>query len=390
MKIKKCLICGSHDLNKYCDLGKQPLANNLSKKKQKKYELSVNYCCNCFHSQLSEEINKKKLFSKYLYLSSQSKTLSKHFYNSSAKYVKRFNLKKNSLIIDVGSNDGVGLNYYRDKKFQNFFGIEPAKNISALANKNGIKTINSFLNTNIEKKFKNKADLITASNVFAHNKNVKSLGKKLISMLNKNGTLVIEVQYLIKMLNDTSYDNIYHEHIHYWSLNSLNNLFKSLNAGIYNVEIIDTHGGSIRCYIKKNILSLNLKIKKIIKNELKQGIKSKNNYLKFSKKILEHKKNLKIFFKKNIDKKIVGYGAAAKTATLLNFIDLKNNNFSIIDDNPLKQNFYIPGTKNKIVSSKIFNNKNVDILIVFAWNYFSEIKSKVKFAKKIISIRSFF
>lgn len=390
MNILKCLVCNHKKFFTYCDLGRQPLANNLSKQKLKKYKLAVNICLKCKHSQLTEEVNKKKLFSKYLYLSSQSKTLSDHFYDCADKYVKRFNLKKNSLIIDVGSNDGIGLKYFKEKKFTNFYGIEPAKNIALIANKNHIRTINSFLNSKIANKFSSKADLITASNVFAHNKDIYFLGKNLLKMLRQDGTLIIEVQYIITMLKDILYDNIYHEHIHYWSVNSLNNFFKRLNASIFDVELINTHGGSIRCYIKKNKTNINQpKIKNIISNEIKYGVRSIKTYHAFSKKIYTHKQKIIKFFFDNKNKKILGYGAAAKTSTLLNFLKLKNN-FSIIDDNKLKQGFFIPGTKNKIISMNNLNNKVIDYLIVFAWNYFKEIKAKIRFAKKVISIRDLF
>ena len=117
MNIKNCLVCGKKNLIKYLDLGKQPLANNLSKKiNVSKYPLEVLYCKNCYHNQLNYEVKKEKLFSNYLYLSSQSKTLQKHFDKSAIKYIKLFGLKKNSCIIDVGSNDGIALKFYKKKK----------------------------------------------------------------------------------------------------------------------------------------------------------------------------------------------------------------------------------------------------------------------------------
>ena len=389
MNIRNCLVCGKKNLIKYLDLGKQPLANNLSKKiNVSKYPLEVLYCKNCYHNQLSYEIKKEKLFSNYLYLSSQSKTLQKHFDKSAIKYIKLFGLKKNSCIIDAGSNDGIALKFYNKKNFSNIIGIEPAKNVAKIANINGIKTINSFLNYKISRKLKNKADLVTASNVFAHNKNIKKLAINLISILKDNGVLIIEVQYLIAMIKKNLFDNIYHEHIHYWSVTTLDYLFSDLNCSIFKVEKIDTHGGSIRCYIKKNFIKKNLKIKSILRNEKKVGLHNKKLFLKFSNK-LEKKKNIfKNFLLKNKGKNIVGYGAAAKTSTLLNFLEISDSIQCIIDDNKLKQDYYIPGTKIKIVSKDKINKK-IDYLIVFAWNYFEEIKKKIKYANKIISIRKF-
>ena len=390
MRIKKCLVCNNRKLIKYLNLGKQPLANNLSKRiKVPKFPLEIAYCKSCFHNQLSFEIKKEKLFKNYLYLSSQSKTLQKHFNESAKKYIKLFKLKKNSRIIDVGSNDGVALNYYKEKKFKNILGIEPAKNVASLANKKGIKTINSFLNNEVSKKFKNSANIVTASNVFAHNKDIIKLAKYLINLLSNNGVLIIEVQYLVSMIKKNLFDNIYHEHIHYWSLNSLNNLFKKINCTIIQAELVETHGGSIRCYIKKNNHKLKSNIKKILQKEKKVGITKRQFFVNFSKK-LEKKKNIfKNFLIKNKNKNIIGYGAAAKTSTLLNFLEISGNLKFIIDDNKLKQNHYIPGTKIKIIpKNKV--DKKIDFLIVFAWNYFDEIRKKINYAKKVISIRKFF
>tara|TARA_B100000989_G_scaffold286778_1_gene255775 strand:+ start:1430 stop:2602 length:1173 start_codon:yes stop_codon:yes gene_type:complete len=390
MIIKNCLVCKKKKLKKYLDLGKQPLANNLKKTiKVQKFPLELMYCSSCFHNQLSIEISKEKLFSNYLYLSSQSKTLQNHFDSAAKKYINLLNLNKYSSIIDIGSNDGIALNYYKIKNYKNFVGIEPAKNLCKIANKRGIKTINSYLNKELSKKYSCSADLVTASNVFAHNKNIKLLAKYLLSLLRKDGVLIIEVQYIIDMLKKNLFDNIYHEHIHYWSLHSLNYLFKSLGSSIYKVEKISTHGGSIRCYIKKGIFTQNKSVKNLIKNEIRMKIRTIKTFINFSKKLKEKKNNFKKFLINNSNKVIVGYGAAAKTSTLLNYLKISDNINFIIDDNILKQNRYIPGTSIKIVSKNKIK-QNIDFLIVFAWNYFKEIKEKVNYAKKIISIRRFF
>lgn len=389
MNIKNCLVCGNKKLFKYLDLGQQPLANNLSKKfKLATFPLEVTYCQKCYHNQLNYEVKKERLFSNYLYLSSQSKTLQNHFNKTAQKYIKLFNLKKSSCIVDVGSNDGISLSYYKKKGFKNIFGIEPAKNISNIANKKGINTINSYLNKKISKRLRKKADLVTASNVFAHNRDIKKLAKNLISMLTENGVLIIEVQYLISMLQKNLFDNIYHEHIHYWSINSLSHLFKNLNCQIFKIEKIDTHGGSIRCYIKKKVGMDGSDVKKFINFEYKIGIRSKKIFVDFSKKLNKKKNKFKNFLFEKKNKTIIGYGAAAKTTTLLNFLEISDNIKFVIDDNKLKQNYFIPGTKIKIVSKKKIDKK-IDYLIVFAWNYFDEIKKKINYAKNTISIRKF-
>ena len=193
------------------------------------------------------------MFSNYLYTSSTSKSFRNHFVEAAKKYSKELNLnKKKSLIIDVGSNDGVALKPFQEMGFKKVLGIEPAKNLAKLANKNKIKTINSFLEKKNLKKFKKNADLILASNVFAHSDKLKEMAECMIKLLGKNGTIIIEVQYLLNTLQDLTFDNIYHEHYNYWSLTSLVNFFNQFDVKIFKSEKINTHGGSIRIYLKKN------------------------------------------------------------------------------------------------------------------------------------------
>jgi SAM-dependent methyltransferase len=390
MNINSCLICKNKSLKKYLSLGQQPLANNLSKKiLVKKYPLEIFFCKKCFHNQLGYEVKKEKLFSKYLYLSSQSKTLQNHFDKAAYKYIKRFNLNKNSRIVDVGSNDGIALRYFKKKNFFNYLGIEPAKNVAQIANKNGINTLNSFLNMKLANKYFNTVDLLLASNVFAHNRNISNLLDNLIKILKKDGVLVIEVQYLLSMLKENLFDNIYHEHIHYWSVSSLNSLLKKKSCSIYDVELINTHGGSVRIYVKKkkNLKSKNLL--KILKQEIQFGIFKQSTYNKFKINLENKKKKFLNFLKVNKKCSVIGYGAAAKASTVLNYLNISDQIKYIIDDNKIKQGRYIPGTSIKVIKRSFYKNE-IDYLIVFAWNYFSEIKEKIKYAKKVISIRNFF
>lgn len=257
MILKKCRVCNSDKLTKVIDLKKQPLANNLvtnSNKKTKLYPLKILFCKKCKNSQLSVVVNNKILFNNYYYKSSISSTLTKHFIKSANKYIKRFKLNKNSYIMDIGSNDGIGLLPFKEKNIKNLYGVEPAKNLSTITKKLNIETYNSFLNSKIARKNSNKFDLITASNVFAHVHKIKSLTLNIEKMLKKNGIFIVEVQYLPRMLIDGSFDNIYHEHVNYWCLGSLDYFFNMNKLKIFDVEYINTHGGSIRVYIKKKII----------------------------------------------------------------------------------------------------------------------------------------
>jgi Hypothetical methyltransferase. len=242
-------------LGRVVSLGYQPLpCKGLIKKNSEGelYPLEMNYCENCYNGQLSVVVDPKKRFSNYLYLSSTSKSFRKHFEEAAVKYIKEFKLSnKKSYIIDMGSNDGVALKPFKDKKFNNILGIEPAKNLAKLSNKNKIKTFKGFLEKKNIKKNKKKANLNLASKVFAHSDNLKERAEGMLKLLDKKGTIIIEGQYLLNTIKELTFDNIYHEHYNYGSLTSLKNFFKQFEVTLYKAERNNTQGGSIRVYIKK-------------------------------------------------------------------------------------------------------------------------------------------
>ena len=379
-----CRSCGNVKLKRVISLGYQPLANNLLNKKNQEcdlYPLEMNYCENCHNCQLSVSVDPKKMFSNYLYTSSTSKSFRDHFIKAANKYVKEFNLKsKKSYIIDVGSNDGVALKPFKDLKFKNLLGIEPAKNLAKLANQNKIKTLNTFLERKILNKIKKNADLILASNVFAHSDKLKELAECMLKLLSKNGTIILEVQYLLNTLKDLTFDNIYHEHYNYWSLTALVNFFNQFDAKIFRVEKINTHGGSLRVYIKKGKKNkIEKNVFKLLKEEEVFGIKKFKTYQIFSKQVNIIKenviKNIKILKEKQ--NKIIGYGAPAKATTALNFFGISKDIDFIVEDNKFKHDKFIPGVKIPIKKKSNTLDVNTHVLVL-AWNFFDEIKNNNK------------
>jgi len=376
----ECRSCNNTDLKRVVSLGYQPLANNLINKKNEKcdlYPLEVNYCPKCHNCQLSVAVEPKKMFSNYLYTSSTSKVFRNHFIEAAKKYSKELKLnKKKSYIIDIGSNDGVALKPFIDLGFKNILGIEPAKNLAKLANKNKIKTFNGFLEKKNIKKIKKNADLILASNVFAHSDKLKEMADCMFSLLSKKGTIVIEVQYLMNTLKDLTFDNIYHEHYNYWSLTSLTYFFNQFGAKIFKSEKIDTHGGSIRIYVKKDkSIKIDSSVKKMLKEEESFGITRFTTYQKFGEKVYKIRENVLENIKelKKNNKTIIGYGAPAKATTALNFFGISKEIDFIVEDNNLKHNKFIPGVKIAIKSKSHIKNKK-NILIVLAWNFYNDIK----------------
>jgi nucleoside-diphosphate-sugar epimerase/dTDP-4-dehydrorhamnose 3,5-epimerase-like enzyme len=390
----ECRSCGNRDLKRVVSLGYQPLANNLLSKENEKcelYPLEVNYCGKCHNCQLSVSVDPTKMFSNYLYTSSTSKIFRDHFVDAAKKYSKELKLnKKKSYIIDIGSNDGVALKPFLNLGFKKVLGIEPAKNLAKLSNKNKIKTFNGFLEKKNLKKIKKGADLILASNVFAHSDKLKEMAECMLSLLGNKGTIVIEVQYLMNTLKDLTFDNIYHEHYNYWSLTSLVNFFKQFNAKIFRSEKVDTHGGSIRIYVKKDKkVKIESSVKKMLKAEENFGIKKFKTYKEFGEKVYKIRdnvlKNIKKLKEKN--KIIIGYGAPAKATTALNFFGFSNEIDFIIEDNKLKHNKFIPGVKIPIKSKLKIKNKD-NLLLVLAWNFYDDIKkNNSKLSDNFINIK---
>ena len=390
----ECRSCNNMNLKRVVSLGYQPLANNLLNKKDDKHELyplEVNYCPKCHNCQLSVAVDPKKMFSNYLYTSSTSSSFRNHFIEATKNYIKQLKLRpKKSYIIDIGSNDGVALKPFKDEGFKNILGIEPAKNLAKIANKNKIKTFNGFFENKNLKKIKKNADLILASNVFAHSDKLKEMAECMLKLLSKSGTIIIEVQYLLNTLQDLTFDNIYHEHYNYWSLTSLINFFNQFNSTIYRVERINTHGGSIRIYIKKGKkIKIEKNVKDILKEEEIFGIKEYKTYQDFGRKINKLKENVKknINELKKNNKKIVGFGAPAKATTALNFFGISNQIDYIIEDNKLKHNKFIPGVLIPIKDKKTLKEKNA-LILVLAWNFFQEIKkNNSNLSSKFVNIK---
>ena len=390
----ECRSCGNINLKRVVSLGYQPLANNLLNKKKEKHEvypLEMNYCPQCHNCQLSVSVDPKKMFSNYLYTSSTSYTFRKHFSDAAKNYIKNLNLNpKKTYVIDIGSNDGVALKPFKDLGFKKILGVEPAKNLAKLANKNKIKTFNGFLEEKNLKKIKGNADLILASNVFAHSDKLKEMAECMFKLLSKKGTIIIEVQYLLNTLQDLTFDNIYHEHFNYWSLTSLIYFFNQFNSTIFKVERINTHGGSIRIYIKKGKkIKIEDSVKKLLKEEDVFGIKKYKTYQDFGAKINILKENVikNINNLKKNKKKIVGFGAPAKATTALNFFGISNQIDFIIEDNKLKHNKFVPGVLIPIKDKKNLKDKD-SLILVLAWNFYNEIKeNNQSLSKNFINIK---
>lgn len=371
-----CRSCNGSNLKLVISLGLSPLANNLLdslEDKDELFPLEMMYCNDCHNCQLSYVVPAEKMFDHYLYVSSTAKSFRDHFEQTAEKYIKEFSLTSGSFVLDIGSNDGIALKPLKEKGIK-VLGIEPAKNIAELATLNGIDTLNEYFTNETVNKIATKADLITASNVFAHADKLDDIAHAAFNVLKENGTFIVEVQYLLDTIKDLTFDNIYHEHTNYWSVTSINNFFTRLGYNVYKVEHINTHGGSIRVYINRNN-NIQPSVIEFLENEKKFGLEDYNTYLQFAKRVKQAKnnvnQNIKTFKDQNLI--LVGYGSPAKATTSLNYYEVKDIDY-IIEDNKLKHNKILPGVKIPIYSKDKINEIQPDIIIVMAWNFIEEIK----------------
>ena len=368
----------SGNLKPVISLGLSPLANNLLDsldQEDELYPLEMMYCPESHNCQLSYVVPAGKMFDHYLYVSSTAKSFRDHFEQAAEQYINEFNLTSDSLVLDIGSNDGIALKPLQDKGIK-VLGIEPAKNIAELANVNGINTLNEYFTDETVSKLEDKADLITASNVFAHADKLDNIAHAAFNALKENGTFIVEVQYLLDTIKDLTFDNIYHEHTNYWSVTSINNFFNRLGYNVYKVEHINTHGGSIRVYVNRGG-EQQPSVNEFLQNEINFGLTDYKTYLDFAKRVEAAKTNVNKNIKALKDQglTLVGYGSPAKATTSLNYYGVTSNEIDyIVEDNQLKHNKILPGVRIPIYSKDKLNEKLPDVIIVMAWNFVEEIK----------------
>ena len=385
--ISKCQISGSKDLKSILFLGYFP-PPTIMKKINSKIEEETLYPANLMYSsksklvQLNTLINKEILFSKdYAYTSSTTKILRENFRELYKECKKNIKIELNDLIIDIGSNDGNLLSNF--KSHHRVLGITP-ENIGRIAIRKGIPTLLRYFDkstSNLVLKKYGKAKIITATNVFAHIENVGELMKNILKILDKDGVFVTESHYLVSLIKTNQFDTIYHEHLRYYSLNSLKYLFDKYKLKIIHAKKIMTHGGSSRVYATKSKkFKINKSVNKILNFEKKYlNWKTFNN---FRKSVVQSKIDLYAILKniKSKNKKICGIGAPVRATTLINYIGLDEN---IIDyvlevEGSKKIGNYIPGTKIPILSEKKLFIDQPDFAILLSWHITSELKSKLR------------
>ena len=381
----ECRICSSKNLDLVVNLGKQPWCNNFLTKsqlgKEKFYPLKLMYCNNCSLAQLSYTVKKEIMFSDHTYLSGITNTLSNHFKKICTSINKQFNYDKSKKsILDLGSNDGTFLKHFKNIGWE-ILGIESSKRISIIANKNGIKTINKFFNYELALSIKKKFDFVNASGVFFHLEELHSFTKGVKYLLANEGVFIVQFLYMKSIVNNLAFDQIYHEHLLYYNLSTLQKLLDMYDLEIFDCYLTSVHGGQMITYIShRGTKTKTKRLFSYLKKEKNSKCNSKSYYLDFAKNIIKLKdKNIKFLKDCRRNEQIVfGMGAPVKGNTLLNYFNINKNLIQkLLEKNQLRKNLYAPGSHIPIVME---NEEKIkpDVYYVLEWNFKKEILNNNK------------
>lgn len=394
--INCCRLCSSTNIKNFVTFPTVPLGNNLQineefSKKVEIYELKVMRCFDCNHFQLSISVLPELLYAtNYTYLSGIGLSFVTHLKNYVDWVIKKTSLySKNNVVVDIGSNDGSCLKYFKESGFK-VCGVDPAQKPAEIANNNGIFTINDFFDTNVTERIIKKfgqIDIVTSQNVLAHVDNLLGTFKNIYKILRMGGFFVFEVGYFKKVLETKCFDTIYHEHIDYHHANPLVKVLVSLGFDVLDISENNIQGGSLRLLLQKNnIGGIKEQPKKFLDEEKKSILYDDFKLKNWSSNII---KTMECFYElflkcKSKDKVCFAYGAPTKASLLYKISKLKEKDISfIVEDNELKVGKFLPKTSIPILSLESVDFKKESIIIIFAWNFANDIISKLKQKYKV-------
>lgn len=385
----KCLVCGSEKLKQILDLGIQPFADTFIPKdkvdqSEPTYPLICDICEDCGHVQTKIKTNPDERYSilnDYSYTSSNSKFAIDHWENHAQEVPKKINLNPNSFVVEIGSNDGFLTEQYL-KQEHKALGVDPSKYMANLAESRGVKTIVELFNSETTKKIiqqEGKADLVIANNVFNHSEDPLDFAKAVESLLNDKGVFVFEQPYWLTSVETKKFDQIYHEHVSYFSVKSAKELLQLAGLSILSSEVVDYHGGSLRIYAKKSkeLEQEPQEVQEMINAEESAGLFNPKTYESFMSEINSKKHQFlqKIHELKSKKNVIIAVGAPAKGNTFLNFHNLDNSVIDYVtDSSPHKQGKFTPLTRIPIVDDNIFADYKEPYALVLSWNLAHKLK----------------
>ncbi len=397
-KRKNCRGCLSEDLDLFFSLRPSPIGDEFVSKdklnvKQEKYPIDLYMCNQCNLFQLIDVINPDVLYGNYIYVSESSVGLKNHFEDYSNHILKNCKIDKNSLVVDLGSNDGILLDFFK-RSGMRVLGVEPAKMIAKIANENGIETYADYFSKKTVDKIissHGKASLITSNNVFANIDDIRTWVDCVENLLDEGGVYIFESYYLLDVINNFVFDFIYHEHLTSFSVRPIQKLFKDFKMNLIRVESVNTKGGSLRYYVQKEKgrLEEDGSVQRYLSLEDKSNLYSKLTFDKFAKSIDDLKFQSYNFLleakKKNYS--IAGFGASITGTTLIHHFELEEFIDYLIDDNKAKHGLFSPGIHLPVYPVEKIEELKPDIVYVLAWrflSYFVKKNNKLNWSGKII------
>ena len=383
--ITNCRICDSSKIDSILNLGNQPLANALREINDLTEEiyipLEIIRCNNCTTVQLSVNVDPDIMFKEYFWVTGTTKTATDHLEKLSTFISKRC-VKRNPSLLEVGSNDGSLLKILKRRDFGQLYGVDPAKNIVDSINESEIIFYTDFFDYNFTNSFtesNGNVDIVVARNVFSHVPDLVSCLKGVANLLVEDGLFIMEFHEATKILTEIHYDSIYHEHTFYHSIKSISEAAKIAGLNPFDIEVSPISGGSFILFFSKKLKE---KTTNLIEHEISEnnsGVLTFQKWEEFAKRSLKNIEDIREYLSKNTDRRVCGFGASARSSTLVNAIGSGCQNIvGIADNNTLKQGKVSPGMHLQIESAKKLITSNIDIVVVFPFNFEEEIISFLK------------
>ncbi len=387
-KREQCRLCGSKDLKLVIELAPTPPGNHfVSEDKlglpQTSYPLEVYFCMTCHHLQLGHVLDPEILYQKnYTYVSGTSPVFVKHLREYASEIIDRFAIPNDGLVIDIGSNDGTALSFFKAAGYR-VLGVDPAIEIVQAANAKGIQTLCEFFSLEVSKKYSpefGKAALINTHNTCAHIDDLKSVMQGVHHWLADDGLFVMEVGYLVDVFENLWFDTIYHEHLDFHTVGPLLRFFQESGFEVISIQRTSPQGGSIRLISQKigGPLKADASVQALVRLENSLGLNKAETFKNFNLRLNRVKESLSRLINdlKANGKTIAGYGAPTKATTLLTYFDLGTALDFLVDDNPLKQDLFSPGHHIPVFSAEALYSRKPDYLLILAWNFADDIMKR--------------
>lgn len=388
-RVTACRICGGNALREFLSLGTMPIPNGFLARaelhhQEPRYPLSVTVCTSCWLVQLRHVIPPELMFRNYLYIPSTSRTMLQHFARFADEMVRRHGLAREDLVVDIGSNDGTLLRFFREYEVR-VLGIDPAENLAQVARLQGVETLETYFSSKVAAHVRQqygRARLITATNVLAHIDTLHDACDGIRTLLAPDGACVCEFPYLPNILEQNEFDTIYHEHLSYFSLQPLIRLFNDHGLTLVDAEPLSVHGGSLRITVTQASArrAPSPAVSRFLNDEQRRGLPTLPPYEAFARRVAAIQTQLvaRLQDVRARGGRVVGYGASAKGNVLLNSCRIGPDLIEyIVDSIPYKQGRYTPGTHIPIFPEKRLENDTPECVLLLAWNFTDEIQAKL-------------